>query len=93
VPASFASRSASNRSVFARVDARDEKEAIQRGVGIEFAFAPNWSAKVEALYFDLGTDRYTVDNALVVDAGHSGLVVRGGINYRFNWGGLVMARY
>jgi outer membrane immunogenic protein len=62
------------------------------GVGIEFAFAPNWSAKAEALYFDLGTDRYTVDNALRVDAGHSGLVVRGGINYRLNWGGLVMAR-
>jgi outer membrane immunogenic protein len=57
------------------------------GVGIEFAFARNWSAKAEALYFDLGTDRLTVDNILLVDAGHSGAVVRGGINYRFNWGG------
>jgi outer membrane immunogenic protein len=63
------------------------------GAGIEFAFAPNWSAKVEALYFDLGTDRYTVDNGLLVDARHSGVVVRGGINYRFNWGGPVVASY
>jgi hypothetical protein len=40
-----------------------------------------------------GTDRYTVDNALLVDTGHSGVVERGGINYHFNWEGPVMARY
>jgi len=63
------------------------------GGGIEFGFAPGWSAKVEALYFDLGTDRFTVDNGLQVDANHTGVVVRGGINYRFNWGAPVVASY
>lgn len=63
------------------------------GGGLEWAFAGNWSAKVEALYFDLDRDTYTVDNGLLVNARHSGGVVRGGINYRFNWGGPVMAAY
>lgn len=64
------------------------------GGGLEWGFAPNWSAKVEALYFDLGTDRYTVAGPTSVDARHSGVVVRGGINYRFGWGGgPVVARY
>ncbi len=57
------------------------------GGGVEYGFAPGWSAKVEALYFDLGADRYRVDNNLVVHAKHRGAVVRGGLNWRFNWGG------
>jgi outer membrane immunogenic protein len=65
------------------------------GGGMEFAFFGNWSAKVEALYFDLGTDNYIVDSPAdqSVNASHSGVVVRGGINYRFNWGVPVVARY
>jgi hypothetical protein len=65
------------------------------GAGMEFAFLGNWSAKVEALYFDLGTDNYIVDSPAdqSVNAFHSGVVVRGGINYRFNWGGPLVARY
>lgn len=67
------------------------------GGGLEWGFAPGWSAKVEALYFDLGTDRFAVDGApaALVDARHSGVIVRGGINWRFNWGGggPVVARY
>ena len=66
------------------------------GGGVEWAFAPNWSAKIEALYFDLGRNTYTVDNALLVNARHDGVIVRGGINYRFSWGeplAPVVARY
>lgn len=64
------------------------------GGGVEWGFARGWSAKVEALYFDLGTDRFFVDSNLAVDARHTGVIVRGGINYRFNWGGgPVVARY
>jgi hypothetical protein len=36
---------------------------------------------------NLGTDRYAVDNGILADASHTGVVVRGGINDRFNWGG------
>ena len=62
----------------------------------QWAFASNWSAKIEALYFDLGTRTvHTVDSPAdqSVNASHSGVIVRGGINYRFNWGGPVVARY
>jgi outer membrane immunogenic protein len=65
------------------------------GAGMEFAFLGNWSAKVEALFFDLGTNNFTIDSPAdqSVNASHSGVVVRGGVNYRFNWGGPVVARY
>ncbi len=64
------------------------------GGGIEWGFAPGWSLKAEALFFDLDVDRFsTVNNpAFIVDPvgiDHqlTGVIVRGGINYRFNWGG------
>ena len=64
------------------------------GGGIEYGFAPGWSAKIEGLYYDLSADRYTVDNGLEVHHKNRGAIVRGGINYRFNWGGApVVASY
>jgi outer membrane immunogenic protein len=69
------------------------------GGGIEWAFAPGWSLKAEALYFDIEPDRLsTVGLGLPlepvgIDTRHTGVVVRGGINYRFNWGGPVVASY
>jgi outer membrane immunogenic protein len=65
------------------------------GGGVEWGFAPGWSMKVEALYFDLGTDRYIVAGPDPVDARHHGVIVRGGINWRFNWGPTapIAARY
>ena len=63
------------------------------GGGVEWGFYPGWSLKAEALYFDVDVDRFsTVNNFVFVDpAGFdhrlTGVVVRGGINYRFNWGG------
>lgn len=54
------------------------------GGGVEGAIAGNWTAKVEYLYADLGTNNC---NAFVCGAGTSVdlqlSVVRGGINYRF----------
>jgi len=50
------------------------------GVGAEVGIAPNWSAKAEYLYMDLGSRAYTitgVDNAL-----HSNML-RFGLNYHF----------
>jgi len=65
------------------------------GGGVEWGFAPGWSAKVEALYFDLGRADYAVHGVDPVRANHTGVVVRGGVNWRFNWGGgaPVYARY
>lgn len=68
------------------------------GAGLEYMFAPNWSAKVEYSYYDFGGK----DRTLVTPAGapldtiNSKLTVnsvKAGINYHFNWGGPVVAKY
>lgn len=53
------------------------------GLGVEAAWAGNWSGKLEWLYYDLGSDNYNVDPPLVVRAQHKGNIVRVGLNYRF----------
>lgn len=54
------------------------------GAGVEYAFAPNWSARVEYLYADLGDT-----NGIAAIANSTDLTmhtVRLGVNYRFaNW--------
>jgi outer membrane immunogenic protein len=59
------------------------------GAGIEYMFAPNWSAKAEYMYADYGSERY----AGVVDVGATVHTIKAGINYHFNWGAPVVARY
>jgi outer membrane immunogenic protein len=60
------------------------------GGGLEFANGP-WSLKVEYLYYDLGNLNYTVADpslpggAITASNKVSGSIVRGGLNYRFNW--------
>jgi outer membrane immunogenic protein len=71
------------------------------GTGIEWAFAGNWSAKVEYDYMDFG--RRTVDFAPVnigiasvpvnLDIDQRISVVKVGINYRFGGMGPVVAKY
>jgi outer membrane immunogenic protein len=50
------------------------------GLGMEVGFAPNWSAKVEYLYMDLGSRSYSITG---VDNGFQTNVLRFGINYHF----------
>jgi outer membrane immunogenic protein len=61
------------------------------GGGLEYMFAPAWSAKVEYMYADFGHQDYF--NGIVSDLGATVHTVKGGINYHFNWGGPVVARY
>ena len=78
------------------------------GGGLEWMFWPNWSAKVEYLYYDLGTvsQTYTARcsdaagglffaNAGQTTARFDGNLVRAGLNYHFNWGAAapVVAKY
>ena len=57
------------------------------GVGTELALSPNWSARLEYLYVDLGTVNNTIAvaglPALVDSARVQMNVVRAGVNYRF----------
>jgi outer membrane immunogenic protein len=64
------------------------------GAGIEHKFAPNWSAKVEYLYVDLGKESYlNLAPGVNLDAEHKFHLLRVGVNYHFNWGGPVVASY
>ena len=68
-------------------------------------FLPNWSAKVEYLYYDLGSTNASVplgggspllySSALLTTASYNGQIVRVGLNYHFNWGAPapVVAKY
>ncbi len=65
------------------------------GAGAEYMFAPSWSAKVEYMYYDFGKTNFV---APVVLSGFGSTrndehTVKAGINYHFNWGGPVVARY
>ena len=66
------------------------------GVGAEWAFLNDWTARVEYLHFDLGSLSHTMVNPPFVfvfnaQARLQGDIVRVGMNYRF--GGPVVARY
>jgi len=50
------------------------------GLGAEYGFAPNWSAKVEYLYMDLGSRAFSITGA---DNGFQANLVRIGLNYHF----------
>jgi outer membrane immunogenic protein len=50
------------------------------GLGIEIGLAPNWSAKAEYLYVDLGQQGYAVTGT---QNGFESNLLRFGVNYRF----------
>ena len=65
------------------------------GGGLEYMFAPNWSAKAEYQYYNFGGTTFTSGPAPIVgahfrDDEHT---VKVGLNYRFGWGGPAGARY
>jgi len=63
------------------------------GGGLEYMFAPAWSAKVEYQYYNFDTTTVAsvpLGTLSYKDDLHS---VKVGVNYRFNWGAPVAARY
>jgi outer membrane immunogenic protein len=71
------------------------------GAGFEYAFTPNWSLKVEYNYIDVSRDRvdFTFTPAFgggaccSADIDQRIHVVKAGVNWRFNFGGPVVAAY
>jgi len=62
------------------------------GAGVEYAFAPNWSGKVEYNFLDFGKHTFTFEPIpLQEDIRQTVHTVKFGINYRF--GGPMVARY
>ncbi|PPD42889.1 MAG: outer-membrane immunogenic protein precursor [Methylocystis sp.] len=87
----------------------DTRTGWTAGGGVEWMFMPNWSAKVEYLYYDLGSVTFNTSALISVNnAGapftaafpqtttrFDGHIVRAGLNYHFNWGAPapVVAKY
>ena len=72
------------------------------GAGVEYAFTPNWSAKIEYNYIDFGHEDYSFPLGVIVGGpGVSADVtvrekihtIKAGLNYKFDWGGPVVAKY
>ena len=65
------------------------------GTGVEYIFAPNWSAKVEYQYYDFGSSRFIAPIAFVPYGylRNDEHTIKAGVNYRFNLGSPVVARY
>ena len=73
----------------------DHRDGYTVGAGIEYMFTPNWSIKGEYQYYNFGNTTFLTGPAPVVgsrfhDDEHT---VKLGINYRFGWGGPVVAKY
>jgi outer membrane immunogenic protein len=65
------------------------------GAGLEYMFAPNWSAKAEYQYYNFGSTTFTSGPADVVGVRgrEDEHTVKVGVNYRFGWGGPAASRY
>jgi outer membrane immunogenic protein len=64
------------------------------GAGLEYMFAPNWSAKLEYQYYNFGSTTFTGGTPDIIGARFRDdeNTVKAGINYRFGWGGPVVAK-
>src|SRR5262249_7484711 len=78
----------------ANLFSQDSRTGWTVGVGVEWAFAPNWSAFVEWDHYDFGSHTKTFcetsegctgDQSLIIDVKNRIETVRVGVNYRFNW--------
>ncbi|BDV38487.1 outer membrane protein [Methylocystis bryophila] len=77
---------------------QDMRTGWTGGGGVEWMFLPKWSAKVEYLYYDLGTATTLPLQAVYGSKGlfsnasyrarFNGDVIRAGVNYHFGWGAL-----
>jgi outer membrane immunogenic protein len=68
------------------------------GAGVEGAISGNWTARLEYLYVDLGNVNNTFAGIgafapLTVRSHVTDNILRAGVNYKFDWGGPVVARY
>ncbi|SFN78198.1 outer membrane immunogenic protein [Bradyrhizobium sp. Ghvi] len=72
----------------------DHRNGYTIGAGLEYMFAPNWSAKAEYQYYNFGDAHFTagplVGTGNFTTGDHT---FKAGLNYRFNWASPVVARY
>ena len=74
---------------------KNHRDGYTVGAGVEYMFAQNWSAKGEYMYYNFGDTRFVTPAALVpFGVFHNDEhTFKLGVNYRFNFGAPVVARY
>ena len=76
-----------NCRYFGRVG-RFSGDVCAAGAGVEWAFLPNWTAKVEYLYVNLGNfscPTTSCGGTIADSVSFNENIVRAGINYKFGW--------
>ena len=63
------------------------------GAGVEYAFAPQWTAKAEYNYMDFGSRNVSFSPGTSTSIDQQVHAVKFGINYKFGYPGAVVARY
>jgi outer membrane immunogenic protein len=73
----------------------NHRDGYTVGAGLEYMFAQNWSAKAEYMYYDFGKTQFVTPVVLAPFGSfrNDEHTVKVGINYRFNLGGPVVAKY
>src|SRR3954467_1517893 len=73
----------------------NHKDGYTVGAGLEYMFAPSWSAKAEYQYYNFGNTQFTGGPAPIVGSRFNSdeHTVKVGVNYRFGWGGPVASKY
>ena len=77
----------------APTDVTDTRIGWTAGAGVEYAFAPAWSAKLEYNYMDFGNRAVSFAPGTSTDIDQQIHAVKFGINYKFGFPGAVTARY
>jgi len=63
------------------------------GGGLEYLFTQNWSGKIEYQYYDFGNHNVFLNNTFLGRVHNDEHTIKAGLNYRFGWGGPVVAKY
>jgi outer membrane immunogenic protein len=74
-------------------EVRDTRLGWTAGAGLEYAFAPQWTAKLEYNYMDFGTERVSFAPGTFTDIEQKVHAVKFGINYKFGYPSAIVARY
>ena len=73
----------------------NHRDGYTVGAGLEYMFAPNWSANIEYQYYNFGNTTFTSGPTEIVGSRfrNDEHTVKAGLNYHFGWGGPVANRY
>jgi outer membrane immunogenic protein len=86
-------RYSTNFYTFPGTEVTDTRLGWTVGAGVEYAFAPQWTAKLEYNYMDFGTRAVSFAPGFSTDIDQQIHAVKFGVNYKFGSPGAIIARY